>query len=248
MLTPEELEFNTKEFIKKYCKGYSVVNSRPPMSNSTTINRHWDTLVEEYKHVNQDKVKEHLRWVNYHAVFLTSYWWYVIRHKRKLMDGFKCTTIGCDKTLLNGILQVHHIGETEKEQYEHRGEEIKLMDCIITLCKDCHNKIHGKKPKKLKKKKAKKRYTLPYGKNFIYNPQYYDPAMYLNFYDMEYDGAYASFFKKEIENSVNLSCDTKKCVITINDDKPINKNLNNDEYWNLIFDEVDKLLITLNNI
>ena len=59
-------------------------------------------------------------------------------------DGYKCTVCGC-----GGYLQVHHIKELAKYP-DLRCD----MDNGITVCIPCHNKIHGKKVGKLKKKKT----------------------------------------------------------------------------------------------
>ena len=65
------------------------------MTNPDAINLHWDKLVKEYAEVDHDFVKSYLNNINYGTVYLTTYWWYIIRHKRLLMDKFTCTNKNC---------------------------------------------------------------------------------------------------------------------------------------------------------
>jgi 5-methylcytosine-specific restriction endonuclease McrA len=60
-------------------------------------------------------------------------------------DGFKCTTCNCKRNL-----QVHHkIYIQGKNPWEYKDH------CLITLCKDCHEKHHGVFKTKTIKNKSK---------------------------------------------------------------------------------------------
>ena len=106
----------------------------PVLTNADTINAFWDRMVLEYEGVDQEQVKRYLNRKKYRTVYLTTFWWYIISYKRKLMDGFKCTHTNCSGDCR--VLEVHH------PNYDHRGEEIKFMDSIKTLCHTCHLKEH----------------------------------------------------------------------------------------------------------
>jgi len=138
-VSPAERQANTDTFITNYCQHYSESNPRPPMTNLEVIDWHWGRLLDDYDGVYKDNVKNYLNKVKYKKVFLTSYWWYIIRHKRMAIDGFKCCGCGAIHDL-----QVHHIDMT----YGIRGEEVLFMDGLQTLCETCHNAVHGKKKKK----------------------------------------------------------------------------------------------------
>ena len=143
----ENMLNNTDGFIQKYCIGYSRMNPRPPMKNHVMINKRWDELLHDYKNVNHEAIKFYLKKVAYVKTYLTSYWWYIIRNKRILMDGEICSNVNCNNTT---NLEVHHIGN----DYEHRGEEAQFMGCIETLCRTCHAEKHPEKKLELKKDKG----------------------------------------------------------------------------------------------
>lgn len=68
-----------------------------------------------------------------YRAYLRSPRWRIIRWLRKRIDGNRCRTCGETKRL-----EVHH------SEYTHRGKSWwgELMD-VITLCDECHEKIHG---------------------------------------------------------------------------------------------------------
>jgi 5-methylcytosine-specific restriction endonuclease McrA len=136
----------TRSFIEKYCQKYHYVKPRPKLTNAETIDLHWNTLLGYYNCVNHKIIKEYLNTKITYNDYLTTYWWYVISNKRKLMDSHKC---GDCKELFD-LLEVHHL------TYEHRGEEVKYMDDLITLCSGCHNNRHPEK----KDRKKKHRHVL----------------------------------------------------------------------------------------
>lgn len=157
MLLQSELEKNNNKFLEKYCRpDNSKYNRRRPITNPEVIDSYFNTLLLDYENVDQDYIKRYLCSKNYKNFYVLTYWWYIIAHKRKLMDGMACTGKDCDGECLE--LHVHH------PNYDHKGEEIKYMDTITTLCKKCHRKEHNlkeeiSKPKKMMgwfKKKNKK--------------------------------------------------------------------------------------------
>jgi 5-methylcytosine-specific restriction endonuclease McrA len=98
--------------------------------------------------------------LNYHDYLLSDYW----KEIRKVVlsrDGNNCVMCGSKDSL-----HVHHI------TYEHYKNEHNNLSDLITLCKNCHVKVHGafkmkrsdfdfyKKKKKQKKKKKKKFKTI----------------------------------------------------------------------------------------
>lgn len=70
--------------------------------------------------------------INYYQYIQTQAW-EEMRQKVFRRDGFKCVICGDAKAL-----NVHHI------TYENLGAE-KVSD-LVTLCRDCHEKIHDGKP------------------------------------------------------------------------------------------------------
>lgn len=70
-----------------------------------------------------------LRYPNYYA-YLASAEWRRKREQRILLDGGVCTQCGSMHNL-----QVHHLS------YEHLGTDAEIDD-LITLCADCHHKLH----------------------------------------------------------------------------------------------------------
>lgn len=139
-MTSQEEENYNKFIIKYCCPDNAKFNRRKPITNPSTIEAYWTQLLLDYANVDQDAIRRYLRHKKYKNYYLTTYWWYIISHKRKLMDGMLCSENGCNVN--KHALEVHHL------TYEHLGEEIKFMDDLITVCPDCHDAIHGKKRKK----------------------------------------------------------------------------------------------------
>ena len=73
--------------------------------------------------------EEHGPFLQYRK-YLQSEEWQIVRRKRLQIDGYKCQMCGTGKNL-----QVHHIS------YEHLEQE-KEIDDLVTLCKECHKKVH----------------------------------------------------------------------------------------------------------
>ena len=133
----KEIEKNEslKKFKEAYCQSANPMNPRPPVTNRDWINSLWEKLLRAYENVDQKIIKDYLCWKNYEVGYLHSNWWYIIKHRRLVMDGFKCTKCGAIH-----FLEVHHL------TYAYRGEEVKYMESIVTLCRDCHRKEHNLNP------------------------------------------------------------------------------------------------------
>ena len=63
--------------------------------------------------------------------YLRSPQWAIKREKVLRRDGYKCTQCGSKRSL-----QVHH--KTYARIYKEKLED------LVTLCKKCHKKVHGK--------------------------------------------------------------------------------------------------------
>jgi 5-methylcytosine-specific restriction endonuclease McrA len=70
-------------------------------------------------------------WKQYHEFYIKSKQWADVRKKRMQIDKNTCQKCGAKKHL-----QVHHL------TYENIGEE--EMEDLLTVCKPCHMKIHGR--------------------------------------------------------------------------------------------------------
>ena len=94
---------------------------------------------EEYQHRHEESKRQiaevHKRRKNYYE-YMHSEEWRQKRLKVLKRDGFRCQMCGTAKNL-----RVHHIN------YEHLGTDAELDD-LITLCDECHRKIHEQDIKK----------------------------------------------------------------------------------------------------
>lgn len=68
--------------------------------------------------------------------------WKAKRQEILKRDRFKCAICGCDYKTLN----IHHLRYLPDREYWDYPNEL-----LITVCKDCHQKIHGKKKGELKR-------------------------------------------------------------------------------------------------
>jgi len=121
------------------------------MNNRWLIdNIHFKRMWDDYQWIYQDEVKNYMlkkssnifgkvTKTKYNKYYLTTVWWYTIRHKIKLRDDSKCCECGCDES--SGLnFHVHHING----DYKHLGEEILYLDTLQHLCENCHSKAHGR--------------------------------------------------------------------------------------------------------
>lgn len=67
--------------------------------------------------------------------FLKTKYWSEVRAKAIERDG------GCKRCKTKDNLQVHHIS------YAYRGDELKHMTTVVTLCRSCHEIEHFGKPR-----------------------------------------------------------------------------------------------------
>lgn len=63
-------------------------------------------------------------------IYLNSYRWDKLRQRILKRDNHKCLVCGCE----NKKLHVHHL---TYDRFTHED-----MDDLVTLCEDCHNKVH----------------------------------------------------------------------------------------------------------
>lgn len=68
--------------------------------------------------------------------------WKEKRKKILKRDRFKCAICGCDYKTLN----IHHLKYFSDREYWDYPNEL-----LVTVCRDCHQKIHGKKEGELKR-------------------------------------------------------------------------------------------------
>lgn len=65
-------------------------------------------------------------------------YWEEVKRKVRIRDGHRCHM--CGKTY---NLEVHH--KTYKiGGVSIVGHELECLECLTTLCEDCHAKVHGK--------------------------------------------------------------------------------------------------------
>lgn len=74
------------------------------------------------KKSSKDKYKE----------FLKSEYWKEVKKVILIRDGKKCTQCGCKK-----LLNIHHL------TYANHMKEHEHPEDLITLCRVCHQKVHG---------------------------------------------------------------------------------------------------------
>ena len=93
---------------------------------------------EEYERKQQEREKYWKEWQEKHQAeisyydYLHSEEWQQKRRQRLKIDGYRCQLCGSGMNL-----RVHHI----TYEHIHTDEEI---DDLVTLCNDCHEKVHTK--------------------------------------------------------------------------------------------------------
>lgn len=68
--------------------------------------------------------------------FLESGTWKNIRQRRLAIDDYKCQSCGTTGSVENP-LQIHHFN------YRHCGGDEDVYRDVVTVCRDCHKKIHN---------------------------------------------------------------------------------------------------------
>ena len=203
-------------FITKYClPETNKYSRRRVINNPETIGSLWDSFVLDWLDVNQKAITEYLKKKDYKTWYLKTYWWYLIKHKRMLMDGFTCTNNNCDIDFK--FLEVHHknIPNTTKGDYTHLGEEIDHMDCIETLFPTCHDERHDVVRKKKRKRIRKNLFFLTPKVNA-----------------REFNNNIKSIFSEE----TTITRDNQKYVVTVK-----TKKMSNDELRATVLEKIDAI-------
>lgn len=63
-------------------------------------------------------------------------YWEKVARKVRLRDGHKCRICGASYPL-----EIHHI-RYKVDGVSIVGNELEHMDCLVTLCGGCHEKVH----------------------------------------------------------------------------------------------------------
>ena len=74
-----------------------------------------------------------ITWKEKYKKHITSPYWKAVRTLALIRNKRKCKRCGATR-----LLHVHHL------TYKHMGKEHLYMEDLITLCKSCHDKEHGK--------------------------------------------------------------------------------------------------------
>ena len=67
-----------------------------------------------------------------YAEFLQTDYWKKVRETMLDRADYRC-----HKCKAQEHLQVHHIS------YEHRGDEMRHLELLVVLCRECHKDVHG---------------------------------------------------------------------------------------------------------
>lgn len=73
---------------------------------------------------------------NYTKSLSASPYWKLVTRKVRLRDGHKCRICGSAYPL-----EVHHI-RYKVNRRSIVGNELDHLDCLVTLCGNCHEKVH----------------------------------------------------------------------------------------------------------
>lgn len=74
----------------------------------------------------------------YRASLKSNPYWDEVRRKVRIRDGHRCCMCGKDYNL-----EIHHKTYTVSG-VSIVGKELNYLNCLVTLCEDCHAKVHGK--------------------------------------------------------------------------------------------------------
>jgi hypothetical protein len=144
----------TQEFITNFCR---VPRDLDKVQKYTTrdvekILTDWQQMKVylDDQSIDWNIIHDHLCQYNYDAYRFTPYW-LITRNYRYYLDGFGChikeingcTCINHNSNFLN--LECHHI------TYEFARREAHHLDCLKTLCHDCHQSISVVRVKKKEK-------------------------------------------------------------------------------------------------
>lgn len=65
-------------------------------------------------------------------------YWEEVKRKVRIRDGHRCQMCGKSYSF-----EIHH-KKYKVDGVSIVGNELSHLDCLITLCEDCHAKIHSK--------------------------------------------------------------------------------------------------------
>jgi len=128
----EKLSFSTQkgEDIKKYIFG----------KNIWKVSDNIEEKIEEIKkHIDNPESIAILKNISYSEFLKSPYWSAISQYKKKLVGN------KCELCLSADDLQVHH------KKYYILGEELKHLDKLLVVCKNCHKRIHDGKEDTLNK-------------------------------------------------------------------------------------------------
>jgi len=122
----------SNRFIRKYC--LPTQDTQYDTRDPEKIEADWFLfqLSLSSEHIDLDHIANHLICLRYYEGFLITPYWQICRNKKLLDDKFLCQM---DFRHNNRRLQVHH------KTYQYHGYEAQHMDCLTTLCHDCHDLI-----------------------------------------------------------------------------------------------------------
>jgi hypothetical protein len=124
--------------IKFECKYSDVLSTEEYYSyiirDPKKIEADFQQLLEDFKKeskANQNEIITYQKYVEYDKYLYTRYW-SICRNKKLLESNFQCQLFIEHP---NGKLNVHH------NTYDHRGNEAFHFDCLIVVCRECHEVI-----------------------------------------------------------------------------------------------------------
>lgn len=148
-----QIKFERRYSVLLSDEEYSTYRTRDPKK----IENDFKQLIYDFENEskeNQNKIIIYQKYSKY-KLYLHTRYWCICRNKKLLIDGFSCKLF---KEHPNDVLCVHHYS------YEHRGNDAYHLDCLMTLCFDCHE-VHEANEKQRKE-----------NKNFSFKPSYnYQP-------------------------------------------------------------------------
>ncbi|MBX9187409.1 MULTISPECIES: HNH endonuclease [Bacteroides] len=75
---------------------------------------------------------------NYRKLLSHNPYWEEVKREVRIRDGHCCQQ--CGKTY---CLEIHH--KTYRVNgVSIVGRELDFLDCLVTLCEDCHARVHGR--------------------------------------------------------------------------------------------------------
>ena len=95
-------------------------------------------IPQAWYYVQRWRWRNHYRkespWWDWYRKYLKSGAWKEVREKALIRDGYRCKTPGCGRK----AVEVHH------KYYRYVGREWEQMSCLVSICKQHHDREHGK--------------------------------------------------------------------------------------------------------